>query len=248
MRVHQEYNISGEWSKRLSLIVNLINILEGIRADFECNDVTICDPIDLNELLGSTITICVNKCIDTPDELQELGRLINYGLINNYKVRIDRDVSEGISIDELYSEAINYFDEMFDYLDSYLLRTYLEGLEYIVLVLTNGNALLLEGERGRVVVPARNVIASAHTHPRGCLPSPHDIRSLINILFEGGIGLGIKSKDCTLKIVRVGPFTEKDYIELAIFRNILRKNNLEAIKEIIERGIIGDNIKIMISF
>jgi len=248
MRVHQEYDISGEWSKRLSLIVNLINILEGIKGDFECNDVTICNPTDLNELLGSTITICINKCIDAPSELQELSRLINFGLINDYKVRVNQGMSEGISINELYREAMDYFDEVFDYLDSYLLRTYLEGIEYMVLVLTNGRALLLEGERGKVVVPARNVIASAHTHPRGCLPSPYDIRSLINIFFEGGIGLGIKSKDCTLKIVRVGPFTEKDYIELAIFRNILRKNNLETIKEIIERGFIGDNIKIVISF
>ena len=248
MKVHQEYDISGEWSRKLSLIVNLINVLEIIKADFECNDVIICDPTDLSELLGSTITICVDRCIDVPNELQELDRLANYGLINDYKVRVSQSMNEGISINELYRKAINYFDEVFDYLDSYLLRTYLEGLEYIVLVLTNGKALLLEGERGRVVVPAKNVIASAHTHPRGCLPSPHDIRSLINMFFEGGIGLGIKSKDCTLKIVRVGPFTEKDYVELAIFRNMLRKNDLEAIKEIIKRGIIGDNIKIVITF
>jgi len=248
MRIHQEYDVSGEWSRRLSLLINLINILESIKADFECRNVLICDPIDESELLGSSITICVNECMEIPNKVQELGRLIDYELISDYKVRIEQEVSEGLSVEELYYKAVNRFDDLFDYLDSYLLKTYLEGLEYMVLVLINGKALLLEGERGKIVVPVKGVLASAHTHPRGCLPSPHDIRSLIHILFEGGLGLGIKSKDCTLKIVRMGPFTERDYVELAIFRNVLRKSDLEIIKEVIRKGVIGDNIKIIISF
>ena len=59
--------------------------------------------------------------------------------------------------------------------------------------------------------------------------------------------MGIVSPECRLKIMRVGPFIEDDYIELCKFRDMLRKKRLDHVKEVLRRGRIGRFIKINLS-
>jgi len=252
MRIHEGYEVTGEWSKKLALLTHLVNILEGIRSDFECMDSYICEPLNLDEVLGSSIRICTYKCnleLRNEDLRAYFDELVRYELINDFRVKhltYKPSINEVITRNDIYSKLSSLFDELFSYLGSYVLRTSIEGIEYMVIVLRNGKAALLEGERNSISIPNVGVIASAHTHIKGCLPSPHDVRSLMHMLFDGGIGLGIMSRECLLKIIRVGPFTEDDYYELALFRNYLRRHDVDSLRSYLGKGFIGRNIRLFI--
>ncbi len=241
------FEVSGEWSRRLAALTLLANAIESLIAEYGCSNVCVMEPKELNEVIHEDLVLCFSSCEEAPSKGFELDEMKSLGLIPKYElVPCNTSVTKCISEDAVLNYVIKCFDYMISYVRSYALRTAIEGREYIVVTLKNGRAALFEGEEGRVRLPDVGIIASAHTHPRGCIPSPHDIRTLINTLFNGGVGIAITSVDCTLKIVRCGPFTEDDLIELQRFRSVLRRGDLSRIRDVIKKGVIGRNIKVIL--
>jgi len=73
------------------------------------------------------------------------------------------------------------------------------------------------------VIPEVNAVVTVHTHSTLCIPSTTDMKSLTNLLIDGGLGFGIVSPTCYLLIFRVGPFTEEDLITL---KNLITPEDL----------------------
>ena len=233
----REIEITSRRSKKLALLCLVINGLESLVGGYGCTDIRA-------SIEGSKIHICYRDCQEEIDNGYELDEAVDYGLISSYSIN---KCGEGLKLQTLYNRALDQLVRFTtSYLSTYALRTMVEGVEYMVLVLRNGRALLLRGTKNRVIIPGVKALVSAHTHPQGCIPSPHDIRSFINMLLEGGFGSGIISNECKLFIVRSGPFLEEDYVALSKFRGILSSRDISKIRNIISRGIIGKNLKIFL--
>ncbi len=241
--IRREIEVTSNWSLKLALYNHLINGLESVIAEYECSDVSVILPGTYSSHGSSELVVCYSSCSEVPYEGFELSNIVKYKLADSYEFR---QCYEGLHIDELYSHALDlYLRNVPSYLRSYTIRTALEGIEYMLVVLQNGRAVLLEGERNKVVIPSVKAVASAHTHPKSCVPSPHDIRSLVNILLDGGLGASIVSPNCTLTIFRSGPFTEDDYLALtSLIRNI-KKNPADELGRLLSRGVLGKNLRIM---
>ena len=242
------FEVSGEWSRKLAALTLLANAIESIIAEYGCSRICVMEPRDLNDVIHEDLVLCYDGCEEIPTKGFELDEMKSLGLISKYEfVPCPTSSFKCISESTVLSYVSRYFNDMVSYVRSYALKTALEGREYIVVILRNGRAALLEGEEGKVQLPDIGIIASAHTHPRGCIPSPHDVRTLINTLFNGGAGIAITSVDCTLKLIRCGPFTEDDFIELQKFRSHLRKGDLSKVREVIKRGYVSKNVKVLFS-
>ncbi len=214
--------VTSRTSRLLALINHLVNGIESLIMDCQCREGYL--DIDLNDvegLLGGEVPVYLNGCIYKPDKLFELRRLIDYGLVNNVLIRLG---SVGIRYGVLYNIAFNIIDrDLITYIRDISLRASLTGIEYMYVVLDDGKAVLIEGDVDKVVIPKVNSVLSIHTHRYGCLPSPNDLKSLTELLFDGGLGAGIVSPECYLLIYRVGPFTEDDYIAIKNLRGSLEE-------------------------
>lgn len=242
----REVEVTSTWSLKLALYNHLINGLESVIAEYECSDISIVLPWTHGSQELSELIVCYSKCSEVPYEGFELNNIVKYKLADRYEFR---QCYEGLHLDELYSQALDlYLRNVPSYLRSYSIRTALEGIEYMLVVLQNGRAVLLEGERNKVVIPSVKTVASAHTHPKNCIPSPHDIRSLANILLDGGLGASIVSPDCILTIFRSGPFTEDDYLALTSLIKNLKKNPVDELGQLLARGVLGKNLRIMMHY
>ncbi len=239
----REIEVTSTWSLKLALYNHLINGLESVMAEYGCGSVSAVLPEIIEPHGFSEVIICYSGCSEVPYEGFELDNITRYKLASDY---VFKHCHEGWSLNELYSQALDLFlRNIPSFLRSYSIRTALEGIEYMLIVLQNGRAVLLEGEKNKVVIPSVKAVASAHTHPKNCIPSPHDIRSLTNILLEGGLGASIVSPNCILTIFRKGPFTEDDYLALVSFIKNLRKNSLNELGQLLARGILSKNLRIM---
>jgi len=241
---HEEVEITSTWSLKLAFYNHLINGLESIIAEYGCSDVgvTLLD----TELPSLEFVVCYSNCDEVPHEGFELNNILEYGLAKEYTFRYCR---EGLHLNDLYSKALDlYLSNVLSYLHPYSIRTAIEGIEYMLLVLKNGRAVLIEGEKDKVIVPSIKLVASAHTHPKNCIPSPHDLRSIINILLEGGLGASVVSPNCTLTIFRNGPFTEDDLIAITTFMRKLRKSTANDIASFLTKNTLGRNLKVITSY
>ncbi len=231
----KEVEITSWRTKKIALLTLVINALESFAGGFGCKDLRY-------SIRESGVRICYSACEEEVDEGYELDDAVNYGLIKEYSIR---KCNEGNKHRKIYEEASNLFIKaVTSYLSTYVARTQAIGIEYMFLVLRNGRGFILEGEKNRVVIPGIKSVASAHTHPEWCLPSPHDVRSWINLLLEGGFGAGIVSPKCRFFLVKTGPFTEEDYIEISRFRGKLSSKDFKKIDEALRAGKIGENLRI----
>ena len=233
----REFEVTSPWTLKLATLNLVINGMESIIGEWGCNG--------LRAVIDAYgVTICYEWCDGTPDQGFELDEAKEHGLIREYSIK---RCTRGTPLSELYTLASSLFiRESSLMLSTYALRTRVEGTEFMLVVLQNGRAAILMGERNKVVIPQIKASVSAHTHPRGCTPSPHDIKSLVNLLFDGGLGAGIVSTDCSLYIVREGPFTENDLISLNHLRDDLSAKDVDMVREVFKRGTIGDNLRIHI--
>ncbi|MCD6428407.1 MAG: hypothetical protein J7L12_02180 [Desulfurococcales archaeon] len=239
----REVEVTSTWSLKLALYNHLINGLESVIAEYECTDVSVVLPESYESQKLSELIVCYTGCSEAPYEGFELDNIVRYELADRYEFK---QCYEGLRLSELYSQALDlYLRNVPSYLRSYSIRTALEGIEYMLVVLQNGRAVLLEGERNKIVIPSVKTVASAHTHPKNCIPSPHDIRSLTNILLDGGLGASIISPNCILTIFRNGPFTEDDYLALTSLIKNLRRNPIDELGQLLARGVLGKNLRIM---
>lgn len=237
MQGPRELEVTSRRTRRIALLTLIINGIESIIGGYGCEGVRV-------RLLNNELTLCYSSCDERPNEGYELDEALDYGLLSGYTLS---RCGEGVRLSRLYDEVA---DELIktstSILSSYSLRTKIEGTEYMLIIFRSGLALLLRGEKNKVVIPAVKAVASVHTHPYGCVPSPHDVRSLINDLLEGGIGGGIISTDCRLFILRSGPFTEEDYISISRFRKDLSSQDIEALKLKFAEGAVSQNLKIYV--
>ncbi|MEM1645335.1 MAG: hypothetical protein QXL96_05625 [Ignisphaera sp.] len=89
--------------------------------------------------------------------------------------------------------------------------------EYMVVFIDRSYAVLLEGSPEKVVAPSiPGTLFICHTHPNTtrALFSKEDIRSLLELLSNRGLGGCIISAYSYLIIYRCGPFTLDDYFKL----------------------------------
>lgn len=230
--------ITDSSSKALTLLGLFVAGLEAVIAEYGCSLAGV--SAYPREALGSIVKVhCVGG--EGPlDHLFDFEEAVEAGLIEGLETSRE---PPPVSLQSLYSriprEVGGYAAST---LSSYAARTALEGVEYMIVVLRNGRAALLEGEVEKVRIPYLRHVADAHTHPRWCFPSAPDIESLMNLLLDSGLGSGIVSPECTLVMARDGPFTEDDYIALAELRNRIRGGDYDALKEVISVGRVGKNV------
>ncbi len=237
MEWSREFEVTSPWTIKLAIYNAVINGIESIIGEWGCK--SLWAVIDEDK-----VTICYDYCDGIPDQGFELDDAVSNGIIKEYELR---QCNMGKPLNELYVEAARMFiKNSMSMMNTYALRTRFDNIEYMLIILQNGRAALLQGEHNRVVIPQIRASATAHTHPRGCTPSPHDIRSLINLLFDGGLGSGIVSTDCSLYIMREGPYTENDLIALSKLRDDLSARDVNAVKAAFKKGIIGDNLRVYV--
>ena len=232
------FEVTSSRTREIALLNLVINGAESIIAEYGCASVG----VELPESPGSELIMYCSGCEEFPEEGFELDQAVEYGLIEEYEFVPGKG---GRGLRELYGRARELIvKEVTSILAPYTLKCALTEVEYMLVILQNGSAALLEGERDRVVIPNVKASVSAHTHPRGCAPSPHDLKSLINLLFEGGLGSAVISTECGLLIVRDGPFTEDDLLALSKLRDSLSGRDVEPLKEALREGRVGPNLMV----
>jgi len=230
------FEVTSSRTKKIALLNLVINGIESIIAEYGCGFVG----TELPKDLGDKLVIYYSDCEELPEEGFELDQALEYGLINEYEFTLGKD---GLGLRELYRKARELvIKEVTSTLSPYTLKCALTEVEYMLVILQNGSAALLEGERDRVIIPNVRASLSAHTHPRGCTPSPHDLKSLINLLFDGGLGSAIMSTECGLLLIRDGPFTEDDLLALSRLRDSLSGRDIEPLRKSLREGRVGPNL------
>ncbi|MEM4488500.1 MAG: hypothetical protein QXK88_06865 [Desulfurococcaceae archaeon] len=90
------------------------------------------------------------------------------------------------------------------------LRTSASKTEYYLGALFKGEGFVLEGKIEGVVVPGVPQCFSAHTENKPLL-SPRDIKAIVKLLLDRGIGHVVETNKVGLAIYCAGPLTLQDY-------------------------------------
>jgi len=198
-----------------------------------------------NDASASFIEYCCEKISEKPGELVSLEEGKENEVISGYEYS-DDTCSMGEDPYTLLNKKVvkEVLSKSIELLTPYTHITSQTGIEYLLTVLSNGRGYLIEGEENKIVVPMSKALFSLHTHPNNCLLSPHDVRSLSNTLMYRGIGGGVISRDCYLVLIRSGPFTEEDLMNLVKFREALRRMRIDELNDYIGRGSVGTNLRI----
>lgn len=236
-----EVEVTSTTSKVVALINHLINGIEALMADCNCSEAyVVADLSNPLNLVGSDVTVYLDGCEYRPDTLFELSKLLDYGLLNGIEVR---EGSSGINYRILYEVVLDVIlNNLITFMVSKALKTSLDGIEYMYLILFNGRALLLEGDVDRITIPKVSTSFTIHTHRYDCVPSVSDLKTAIEVLFDGGLGIGVVSPKCYSLILRVGPFTEDDYVTL----NNLNKTLVRISSTSIGRRSLSENVVLII--
>lgn len=195
---------------------------------------------------GYAVEYCCEELEEVPKELLILSEAREKSVVSSYRINICKN---GVEMTSLLNSVVNStVKESVNLLLPYSTLTHQTNIEYLFVILDDGKGYLIEGEEGKVYVPLTNVIISMHTHPDNCIPSPHDMRTLSNVLMNRGLGGGIVAHDCYLAVVRVGPFLEEDMMELIKFRNALKEPQLDKLNYYLVNGRIGVNLRIYTNY
>jgi len=221
--------------------------VESVIADYECKEVGVDERVlNPEEVLGSEINIYVSGCREEVSKLFELSNLTSYGLVSDVVIS---NGFGGINYRNLYTISLNVLEsKVIPIMRGYSLKTFKSGVEYMLIILKSGRALMLEGDVDRIRVPKVESVLTIHTHRRGCLPSPQDIKSTIEVLFDGGLGTAVTSLECYSVILRVGPFTEDDYITINELSGRLGKEVGKSVITLPMRKSLSSNLILVISY
>ncbi len=193
--------IENEATRRIGFLSRLVNFLEDILEDAECDSVYY--------TVGS---------VDEKEVVVE-GRNCRYPLSESIEVFMDKYdlyAEEGFGkkhYTELYHEIVKVYRETLHYtMKGYAVKSMQRRVEYYLGVLFNGKGFLVEGEEDRVVVPGGlNQCFAAHTHPSQIpIPSHADVRSITNLFLDRGIGHVIETSGPSLAIYRRAPLSIED--------------------------------------
>ncbi|MEM2283909.1 MAG: hypothetical protein QXL29_04780 [Zestosphaera sp.] len=233
--------INEKWISSIAVFYYVEGALYELVEDYECVGPKV--RIEHN-VKTPTVEYCCQKMTKVPGELVSLEEGKENNVIAGYRYRSEA-CWEG---EELYSLLNKMVSQVLinsiKLMTPYTHVTSQSGIEYLLAVLSDGKGYLIEGEENKIVVPISKALFSLHTHPNNCLLSPHDVRSLSNTLMYRGIGGGVISRDCYLILVRSGPFTEDDLMDLMKFRNALRKMKVDDLNHYLKRGFIGTSLRI----
>ncbi len=234
-----EVEVTSDISRSLALANNLVNGIESLVEDCSCGNAYIFNEFtSLEDLLDEEVEVGLSGCSNAVENLFELNDLIRYGLVRGVRVR---EGVLGVDYHMLYELAISTaLENIIPYMKEISLKTAITGVEYMYIILKSGRALLLEGEANRVAIPAVSATLMIHTHSSICNPSANDLRTTLNLFFDGGLGSGITSPTCYYILFRVGPFTEGDYLTLKSLRK--SKHGFELLR----RRFVGSNVLLLL--
>ncbi|ABN69252.1 hypothetical protein Smar_0139 [Staphylothermus marinus F1] len=222
--------IENKNTKLIAFYSRLINFLEDILEDAECDNVYISIP---QHSFSSTIFVDGSNCrYDLLDSINAFAE----------KYDIQVDIGKGnIELTSLYYKVVEEYKQSLHYIMKELaVKSLVNNIEYYLGILFNGKGFLVEGEEDRVVLPNIPQCFSSHTHPsRIPIPSRADIKSIIKLFLDRGVAHAIETVGSTLVIYRTGPLTIDD---LDIIRNVEKSNNIIKALELLSRT---GNIKIL---
>ena len=241
----QFIEVTDKWISLITVFYYVEGALYELIEDYGCVDPKV-------RLEGSSSTPVVEYCCEEiteePDELISIEEGKENNVITSYRY-CDDACKEGEGLYSLLNKIVNQtLVKSIELLTPYTYLTSQSGVEYLLIVLNNGKGYLIEGEENKVAVPISRALFSLHTHPNNCLLSPHDVRALSNTLMFRGIGGGVVSRDCYMILVRSGPFTEEDLIDLIKFRNSLRKMRVDDLNDYLRKGFVGANLRIYTNY
>jgi len=213
--------IENHDAKEIAFLSRLINMIEDVIDDAECRTVY----INRGIVEGHEDKVIIEpiECSYDPSESIEIFSK-RWNIDNALIGKGDYDYKILYSlIPRKYMSSLHYL------LRTYLAKSLSLGHEYYLAVLFDGKAVLLEGERYRIVIPYINHCLSAHTHPTShSIPSVNDLRTILAVLINRGLLHSIEAVNSTLLIYRKAPLTIN---ELMILRKIERTEDpLEAFR------------------
>lgn len=94
------------------------------------------------------------------------------------------------------------------------IETMKNRIEFLVILLEEGEYLILEGEVDKVTVPYPRGVLAIHTHPDVCLMSHKDMETADRAFILGYFGSAVASYMCGLILYRSGPYLPEDREDL----------------------------------
>lgn len=120
--------------------------------------------------------------------------------------------------------AENYAKFIINIMASYASRTQNTEIEYINILLSDGQYLILEGDEDKVVIPHPRALASTHTHPNVCLFSHKDLETADYLFIKDYLVVGVITTQCLLILYRRGVYTIEDRESLLMLSRKVRKS------------------------
>lgn len=228
----------------LAILYNLINTIEFIVADCECEDVDVYIDIDVikeNYFIPHKVCIkpkgCVYRCDNYPKELDILSEYFGcYARLGIF----DDECKSVLKYENLISLSKDVLRRLtISYLQHYILKTKLTKVEFMMLVNRFGKLIIIEGEADKVSLPLsfktlKNIVISSHTHPSNCIPSHKDLEQLELIMSYGGLGGAILGPSCITIVNRRKPFIYDDLLRLRKMEDKIKEGNLKEFLKIIK--------------
>ncbi len=228
--LEQKYHIVFEDNStlRIAFYANLINYVEDLLEDAECEDIYL-SSIDPNNWYA--VVEGVNCKYPLSESIEVFSKYYNVEL---------EEGSGSIPYSTLYRTVLSTYRETLHYkMKDLAVKTVKTRKEYYLGILFNGKAFIIEGEEDYVVVPGGfKQCFAAHTHPSSiAIPSRNDMKSIINLFLDRGLGHVIETINQSMAIYRVKPLTLEDYEVLQNLNNISRIEDMFKIINSIE-GIV----------
>ncbi len=209
--------INSRSLKHIGALYNVLNLAEYIIEELECEAVYV-RGVDYREDHSRITLYCVgcrygDRSGDIDLYIRDLKESFN----------IDIDIvpktvvvgNPGLGIEELYRYIASLVKES----SSEILKRYAyltqsrRGIEYLLLILSNGKGVVLEGEYHKVEIPyVRNIVATVHTHPSGyCIPSRQDVETCLLHMGDGGLLCGVVTVSCDFYIYLTNVLDEDSF-------------------------------------
>ncbi len=204
---------SNNATKKIAFLSRTINFLEDVLDDAECEAVY----VDSSALEREEILVEGVNCVyDLEESIEVFSK--QYSLDAEPANRAD------LSLRSLYEMVISTYKETLHYkMKEFASKTMINKIEYYLGILFNGKAFIVEGEEERIAIPGFKQCFAAHTHPSSIpVPSRPDLKSIINLFLDRGIGHVIETANTAMVIYRVAPLTDED---LEVLMSAVRFND-----------------------
>ncbi len=142
-------------------------------------------------------------------------------MVTSENVRVGNGSS---SYFKIYSKILeHYLKFLKEEMLSYASRTLNNDVEFLSIVLENGDYAIFEGDEKKVNMPMPRGIASVHTHPGVCLFSHKDIETADSLFIKGYVVIAVMNNQCVSLFLREGVYTEEDRNVLKDLRDNVKK-------------------------